>query len=191
MNYLKSSIGWVTLGAIVMASLMVPAGQAAAQGFFNRGASGDDDLVSIVRNTSARFRDIDVAYAEGYVQSLGCISAPAEGAMGQHLMKPSLVDGVLDATQPEMLVYEPRRNGTMRLVAVDFLIFYDAWHANHDFPPALAGQNFFLVDSPNSFGAPVFYTLHVWAFKYNPNGAFAMWNPRVSCSTFGPYGDRF
>ncbi|MDN5864328.1 MAG: hypothetical protein L0I62_03810 [Gammaproteobacteria bacterium] len=188
MNYLESSIGYITAGAIAIALLMVPGGPAAAQRHSGADVKATGGIVSIVRQTSGRFRDINVAYAEGYVKSLDCISGSAGGAMGQHLMKPALVDGVLDVTQPEMLVYEPGRNDRMRLVAVDFLVFYDSWHANNDLPPALEGQSFFLLDSPNRYGAPVFYTLHVWAFKYNPNGAFAMWNPDVSCTQFGPYG---
>ena len=28
------------------------------------------------------------------------------------------------------------------------------------------------------------YTLHVWAWKENPNGAFVNWHPNVSCQSF-------
>jgi len=40
-------------------------------------------------------------------------------------------------------------------------------------------------ESPNRFGLPAFYTLHVWAWKDNPNGAFVNWHPNVSCKQFG------
>ena len=30
-------------------------------------------------------------------------------------------------------------------------------------------------------GMPVHYDLHVWLYRHNPAGLFAMWNPRVSC----------
>ena len=46
------------------------------------------------------------------------------------------------------------------------------------------GQLFHLFESPNRFGLPAFYTLHVWAWKENPNGAFINWNPNVSCEAF-------
>ncbi|MDN5864326.1 MAG: hypothetical protein L0I62_03800 [Gammaproteobacteria bacterium] len=171
-----------------MASFMVPAGAAAVQGYSSGNASEGGSLVYIVRNSSRRFRDVNVAYSEGYVNFLGCVSGPDMGAMGQHLVNFALVgDGILDPTQPEVLVYKPRPNGTLRLVAVEFLALYDVWHANNDAPPVLEGQSLFLVNSPNRFGLPAFYTMHVWAFEYNPNGAFAMWNPRVSCAHFGPY----
>jgi hypothetical protein len=46
------------------------------------------------------------------------------------------------------------------------------------------GQLFHLFDAPNRFGLPAFYTLHVWAWKDNPNGAFVNWHPNVSCESF-------
>jgi hypothetical protein len=46
----------------------------------------------------------------------------------------------------------------------------------------LFGQTFHLVGSPNRYGIPAFYELHVWAWKYNPSGMFYEWNPRVSCT---------
>ena len=48
------------------------------------------------------------------------------------------------------------------------------------------GQLFHLFDSPNRFNLPPFYTLHVWAWKSNPNGTFVNWNPNVSCDAFNP-----
>ena len=38
------------------------------------------------------------------------------------------------------------------------------------------------VSGPNPYGADSFYELHVWAWKDNPNGAFADWNTSVSCA---------
>jgi len=60
----------------------------------------------------------------------------------------------------------------------------DAWNAKHPTPPELMGQFFHLFESPNRFGLPAFYTLHVWAWKDNPNGAFVNWHPGVSCAPF-------
>jgi len=31
---------------------------------------------------------------------------------------------------------------------------------------------------------PAFYSLHVWAWKENPFGAFVNWHPNVSCEAF-------
>ena len=46
------------------------------------------------------------------------------------------------------------------------------------------GQLFHYFEAPNRFGLPAFYTLHVWAWKDNPNGAFVNWHPDVSCQSF-------
>lgn len=50
------------------------------------------------------------------------------------------------------------------------------------------GQLFHLFESPNRFGLPAFYTLHVWAWKLNSNGACAgAWrvgHPRRADRTF-------
>ena len=46
------------------------------------------------------------------------------------------------------------------------------------------GQLFQYNSSPNRYGIPAFYELHVWAWKDNPDGMFVDWNPRVSCEEF-------
>ena len=48
----------------------------------------------------------------------------------------------------------------------------------------MMGQLFHLFEAPNRFGLPAFYTLHVWAWKDNPQGAFVNWHPQVSCDSF-------
>jgi hypothetical protein len=61
------------------------------------------------------------------------------------------------------------------------------WNAHHKSqPPQLMGQLFHLFEAPNRFGLPSFYTLHVWAWKPNPNGAFVNWHPNVNCQNFNP-----
>ena len=142
-------------------------------------------LVRIARQASRRFQDVSQAEAEGYVQQFGCVSGSHEGAMGVHYVNFPLVgDGVLDPAKPELLVYEPQPNGRMRLVAVDYLVLVDSWHAHDQAPPDLLGHLFHLFESPNRFGLPAFYTLHVWSWKENPQGMFANWNPRVTCDHF-------
>jgi hypothetical protein len=142
-------------------------------------------LVRIARQASRRFQDVSQAIAEGYVEQFGCVSGSHEGVMGVHYVNGALVgDGVLDPAKPELLVYEPLPNGRMRLVAVDYLVLSESWHAHDPSPPELLGQLFHLFESPNRFGLPEFYTLHVWAWKENPQGMFANWNPRVSCDHF-------
>jgi hypothetical protein len=138
-------------------------------------------LVETVRRATERFRDVRNAGPD-YGPILGCVSGPDQGAMGVHFVNGSLLDGALDPAQPEALIYE-FTNRWARLVGVEFIVPAEAWHATHapNDPPVLSGQLLQFVDSPNRFGLPAFYELHVWAWRDNPNGAFADWNPKVSC----------
>jgi hypothetical protein len=145
------------------------------------------DLVQAVRDATERFKDVEQAKAEHYVERFGCVSGGDLGAMGVHYVNDALVgDPAIDPNSPELLVYEPTADGHLRLVAADWLVTSELWHMTNAAPPDLNGQLFHLFESPNRFGLPVFYTLHVWAWKKNPNGTFANWNPDVSCDHFKP-----
>jgi hypothetical protein len=142
-------------------------------------------LVKIVRESTERFKDVSVAEAEGYALQFGCVSGDDFGAMGLHYVNGALVkSGVLDATRPQIVIYEPMPDGTLQLIGADYLLIADAWNATHSGPPELMGQLFHLFESPNRFGLPAFYTLHVWAWKESPVGAFVNWHPNVSCDSF-------
>lgn len=142
-------------------------------------------LLQIVRDATERFKDVSAAEAAGYVLTFGCVSGPDSGAMGLHFVNFSLVaSGVLDPRNPQIVIYEPTPDGHLRLIGADFLVIQSQWDATHQDPPQLMGQLFHLFDSPNRFKLPAFYTLHVWAWKENPNGAFVNWHPNVSCEAF-------
>lgn len=142
-------------------------------------------LLRVVRNATERFKDVSAAEAAGYTLQFGCVSGDSEGAMGLHFVNGALVNsGIIDATRPQIVIYEPMADGSLRLIGADFLVLADAWNATHSSPPELMGQLFHLFDAPNRFGLPAFYTLHVWAWKKNPNGAFVNWHPDVSCQSF-------
>jgi hypothetical protein len=141
-------------------------------------------LVRAVRQATADFRDVENALAAGYASSGACVSGPQEGAMGIHYPNGALIfDGALDASHPELLIYEQRR-GRLRLVGVEYIVIAAEWHATHAAPPVLMGQQFHYVGEPNRYGLPAFYELHVWAWKENPNGMFVDWNPDVSCEEY-------
>jgi len=144
------------------------------------------DLVKVVREATERFRDPAAADAEGYKLAFGCVSGPDSGAMGLHFVNMDLVmDPALDPTRPEIVIYEPLPNGRLKLIGADFLVFADAWHdKNGAGTPQLMGQLLHLFESPNRFGLPNFYTLHVWAWKENPTGMFVNWHSKVSCEAF-------
>jgi hypothetical protein len=153
--------------------------------------SGHDNsqgaLLKAVRDSTVRFKDVNVAQAEGYNLLFGCVTGPDSGAMGLHFVNMDLVQsGVVDATRPQIVIYEPLADGRLQLIGADFLVLADQWDKAHpgQGAPQLMGQLFQFFDSPNRFGLPPFYTLHVWAWKNNPNGAFVNWHPNVSCAAF-------
>jgi len=144
-----------------------------------------NNLLAIVRQATERFKNVAVAEAEGYTLQFGCVSGSDSGAMGLHYVNGDLVNsGVLDANHPQIVIYEAVPGGGLQLIGADYLLIADAWNAKHSGPPELMGQLFHLFDTPNRFGLPAFYTLHVWAWKDNPNGAFVNWHPNVSCKSY-------
>jgi hypothetical protein len=181
------------LGAMVFAvpsSALAQNGQAQqkathhAQTQDMRGQAGA--LIRTVREATERFKEVSAAEAEGYGLLFGCVSGPDWGAMGLHYVNlPLVTDGELDPSRPEIVIYEQLPNGKLRMTGADFLVFAADWDKKHPGEaPQLMGQLLHLFESPNRFGLPAFYTLHVWAWKDNPNGAFVNWHPNVSCDKF-------
>ena len=97
-------------------------------------------LLKIVRESTERFKDVSVAEKEGYVLQFGCVSGSDSGAMGLHYVNGALVNrGVLDASQPQIVIYEPMPGGGLRLIGADYLVLADDWNAKHSGPPELMG----------------------------------------------------
>jgi hypothetical protein len=148
------------------------------------GAWKSSPLVEKVREATRRYRDINVATAEGWVPGTPCVSGPNEGAMGVHFVLPARIgDGTLNAEEPEALIYEPLPNGAYRLVGVEFIVLAADWAARHPEggAPALEGHLTNYVGEPNRYGLPAFHEIHVWAWERNPKGNFADWNTVVTC----------
>jgi hypothetical protein len=131
-----------------------------------------------VRNVTAPYHDYDKGVDAGWSEDVsGCVEIPGLGGMGYHYLNPFNAVGDVadfDVLQPQVLMYEPQKNGKKRLVGVEYIIFY-ADHPDTEAPPVLFGQEF----NPNP-GLGL-WALHVWIWKDNPNGIFADWNPKVSC----------
>ena len=160
------------LSVILAALLLIPAATALAE----------EDPIAGIRHATLRMQRVAWAEAHGYGQFLDCMSSPNAGAMGQHYVNGDLLnDGAIDVLHPEALLFEPLGGGRSRLVGVEYLVFVDDWDAAHVQRPVLLGQVFNYVDDP-SLGVPPFYALHVWAWKTNPDGIFADWNPNVTCT---------
>jgi len=178
---------------IVLAGAFVPRvsaqdGADALKSHFHHRAApvGMSPLVDKVRMATARYLDINVARNEQWMAATPCVSGPASGAMGVHFVLPSRVgDGMLDASAPEALIYEPMPGGALRLVGVEFIVLAEDWARLHPEggTPAVDGHLTNYVGAPNRYGLPAFYELHVWAWQDNPNGNFADFNTRVTCDS--------
>ena len=173
--------------------ILVVLGGAAGVAYATHG-HGADDGISNVRQATEQFRSLAVADDAGYKllvdkDGIACIDMPGMGAMGIHYVKGDLVgDGAIDPLAPEAMVYEPDARGRNHLVAVEYVVFKDAWDANHASKPSLFGETFMLTPDGNRFGLPAFYSLHVWIYKHNPSGMFSMWNPTVTCTPNDDHG---
>jgi hypothetical protein len=179
----------------------------------NGPAAGEPDLDEI-RAATERFRDVNVALAEGYIQDPSgmCVTAemegrPAsEGAMGVHYLRPDRlgisgppnprVTGTgthTDFRTPSVLIYEPQADGSMELVAVENLVFIAAWEqAGNRQAPSFHGVAWDrMVDDPatevdEAHGFDPHYDRHVWLYRPNPDGIFAPFNPAVTCQHARP-----
>jgi hypothetical protein len=169
----------VVLGLSLVASLALAQTHADAHAPDLSGVQPTLAQLAELRQALAAFEDVGAAVAAGYEPFGECMSGP-QGAQGVHYTKGSLIaDPALEPLQPEALMYEPRADGSLRLIGAEYLVFQNAWHdAGHQAVPTLLGREFHLnttlLDEP-------FYALHLWVWQYNPSGLFANWNPLVAC----------
>lgn len=169
-----------------------------------------EPMLADVREATARFQDVNVALAEGYIrdpantcETATMMGRPAEdGAMGVHYFRPDLlgitgppnprVDGTstyTDFRAPAILIYEPQADGSMQLVAVENLVFKASWlAAGNTAPPTFHGRAYDdMEDDPattavdEAHGFAPHYDRHVWVHRENPHGVFQSFNPAVSC----------
>ena len=163
-----------------------------------------------IRAATEKYRDIDVALADGYVLPMDmCVTAADEGqpaqlgGMGVHYVRPDLlgitaqeplVAGVgthTDFLQPSVLIYQPMPDGSQKLVAIENLVWAEAWHEKgHEAAPAYHGQQYYYMhDNPETqvdeaHGFEPHYELHFWLYEENPAGMFMPFNPRVNCDSY-------
>jgi hypothetical protein len=143
------------------------------------------------RAASAKYRDVNRAIADGYVQFTNCESSPM-GAMGEHWARVDrMVDPALDVRAPEILLYLNTPQGR-ELLGFEYeqtatfggLPVWGSTHPNAPVsarPSLLGGKAF---DGPMAGHSPIqpwHYDLHVYTWVKNPAGLFEMWNPAVKC----------
>lgn len=169
-----------------------------------------------VRAATERFRDVEVALAEGYIRDPADMCETAEmmgrpreeGAMGIHYFRPDMlgitappnprVDGTgthTDFLNRAILLYEPQADGSLELVAVENLVFAKAWSAaGNAAPPSFQGVAYdTMVDDPGTsideaHNFEPHHDRHVWLYRENPSGPFEQFNPNVTCEHHGSDG---
>ena len=190
-----------TLNRALLAALLV-------SGASCTGAGTEPDLEAVRAATDA-FRDVNAALKAGYIRDPFDLCDTAQmmgrsaelGAMGVHYFRPDLlgitappnprVSGTgthTDFLTPGILIYEPQADGSLELVAVENLVFADAWtSAGHAELPSFHGVPYDLMQDDAATPADEahqfqpHYDRHVWLYRENPNGVFAPFNPAVSC----------
>ncbi|MEP6570443.1 MAG: hypothetical protein ABJC10_11780 [Acidobacteriota bacterium] len=192
-----------TITAVLVALFTSIGGQTVAKAQAENNSEVNKQIARI-RAATAKYHDVTVAIADGYVQ-LGspCIEIPGLGIDGIHYTNlPRFLQPGITLEEPEQLVYVPTRNGGLRLVSVEYdnlALYIDATGGipgvfpSFQFPlPAnlvevagpfsIAGQTSTGPFIDPIHGTPWFYFKHVWVWAENPNGMFADFNPRLSCT---------
>jgi len=152
------------IGSLVVGiSMVVHGGSAAA------GALGEEQVpaaarqqLAAARNATARYHDVELAIADGYV-----LSSPNVPGEGFHYVNRNLIDCNFEPERPEVLLYVPSGNG-LRLVGAEYSI---PIACSPTAPPeGFAGDADeweFMAE-----GRPIWARV-AWLWLGNPNGIFA------------------
>ena len=176
------------LGAILLACEDHPGGLAPEAGTATQTpvaiSASVASQIAQLRRLLAPFHNFQTASDAGWsAQITPCLvaadlpSQPGAGAMGFHYGNLAFIQdgGVVNLLQPELLLYEPEKNGKLRLVGVEYIVPFTDRPATGP-APTLLGHPFAQVPEFGVWG------LHIWAGRHNPSGTFAPWNPKVSCA---------
>jgi hypothetical protein len=178
----------LTLVAVLLAcsdhsAPLAPNGAASDKALTISAAAAASQIAQL-RRLVAPFHDFQTASNAGWsAQITPCLvdadlpSQPGSGAMGFHYGNLSFIQdgGVVNLLQPELLLYEPEKNGKLRFVGVEYIVPFADRPATGP-APTLLGHAFAQVPEFGVWG------LHIWVGRENPSGIFFPWNPKVSCA---------
>ena len=181
---------WLKRAAIGAAALtMIGSGLYAATASTPRASSNADEVYDLARlaRTTAPFHNVRNALDAGWSEQPMCVDYPngymgeGPGTMGHHFYNVDYLSdgGYLDPTEPELLVYEKRGNGSWRLNAVEYIVPAKDLPGTAPAPEMFGGHK--LVWHPE-IGAAGVWGLHVWLWRNNPHGLYAELNPNVTCA---------
>jgi hypothetical protein len=161
--------------AVTAPDTVAPSAAAVANTDLNLGSDTNKQLAEL-RSVVAHYKSLEDAAAAGYtIPVTPCLELPGVGGMGLHYGNPAyLAQAVPNYLQPELLLFEPQKNGKMRFVGVEYIIDFGLLPPTAT-PPVLFGQP---MHADLNLGI---WALHVWVGRHNPAGMFEDWNPKVSC----------
>lgn len=135
-------------------------------------AEGD---VEALRSATRPFTDLATAVAAGYAAEVkDCIVHEHHGAMGYHHINRSYIEKTISPDRPQILLYERLASGEYRLNGAEFIIPFRLWPRD-SVAPVFLGQRMKPEDTL------MYWYLHVWAWKENPEGLFSDFHPSVRC----------
>ena len=147
-----------------------------------------------LRLATVDYNDVSVAEEDGYSSTIECVPN-----MGIHYLNEELaLDPEVDEMKPEILLYEPKENGGYKLVGVEYFAvalanseegpipwFGDEGPEQGWFNEAPVLFNKHKMDGPmpgHNEDMPWHYDLHTWIWKFNKEGTFEDFNPRINCT---------
>src|SRR4051812_15125631 len=103
--------------SLVSVILVLFGGVAAASGgIFDHEEKVAKKQLKQVEDVTKKYRDVKKALKDGYEATDFLVPN-----MGYHYTKPSLIDDKVNSLEPEVIIYEPKSNGELKLVAVEYL----------------------------------------------------------------------
>lgn len=169
----------VVLGVVGLAALLALPVLAAP----DETDSDNNRMLAEVRQATRQYQDVEAAKEDGYHLEDHCVPG-----MGFHALNPALAfeelpppeepeledfDDDVDHRKPEVLVYAPRGEDNLELVAVEYLSSDETEQLfDRDFDPAIRDPQGRLIVPPSR---------HAWVWQGNPDGVFTAENPKISC----------
>ncbi len=143
--------------------------------------SNENAGLQAIRNVTEQYRDVNKALRDGFTADTHCVESPL-GAMGYHYINFQRLNDGIDWKQPEVLLYrDGQASGGKVLTGVEYLVV----DADQDKTTVERHEVFgHRLKGPmdgHGPGMPIHYDRHAWAWQSNPSGAWADWNPTVSC----------
>ncbi len=131
------------------------------------------------------YRSPERATEAGFTASDVCVGN-SQGAIGLHFVHPDrLMDPILDATEPEVIIFFPTQEAPPHLAAVQWIFPLGERGApipaNPPPAPKILGQSMSGPVPGTGTDLPPHYYLYMWLSEENPNGVFADFNPYLRC----------